>query len=197
METMRHQTADTILQNIAIMLQRRGLTNDWESITKELRQSFNQVENSASLQDPAIKVKVHFDTIKTMGKIQDVVQFIQQSLPSKCILVVKDILSRPFKELIAIDNVEIYWMHELINDIASNTLIPHHRKLGEEEKQRTLKEYGIVAKNLPKLDKTDFVVRYMGFQVHDVIEIQRASITSGVSVVYRVVVNCSWDKLFA
>ena len=193
----REQDAKCILRNTVRMLHRRGLIENEEKTAQEACDTYNSIDNSAQILEPSVKIKLHFDTIKTMGKIEDVVHFVQSSLPSKCILIVKGIASRPFKELISIDNVEIFWMYELQTDLASNMMIPPHKRLTDVEKQAVLAEYSITPKNLPKLDKTDFMVRYMGFDVNDVIEIHRPSITSGISVAYRVVVNCSWDKLFS
>lgn len=191
---MRKEDAARVLRNLAIMLERRGLVDDAERVAKQLVSSYNVVENTAHVEDQ-IRVKLHFDTIRTMGRIQDVIHYIQSAMPTKCFLVVKRIASRPFKELIAMENVEIFWIAELVNDLASNELISKHVRTTEEERQKLLWEFKITTKQLPKMDKTDFMARYMGFRVGDVIKIIRPSPSAGESVSYRVVVNASWDRL--
>ena len=183
----------SVLKNVARMLERRGAISSADTAFEDFRSSYNEVDQSAQIE--GFRVKFHMDTVKTMGKIQDILHFIQESMPAKCILVVQDIVSRPFKELISIENVEIFWLDELYHDVVTNLLIPPHRRVSDQEKAQIFQEYSITAKNLPKIDKTDFMVRYMDFKVNDIIEIRRPSITSGVAIAYRVVVNSSWEKL--
>ncbi|HDD60135.1 MAG: DNA-directed RNA polymerase subunit H [Thermoplasmata archaeon] len=77
---------------------------------------------------------------------------------------------------------------EKIN-VLGHRLVPRHRILNEEEKQELLKRYRISLKDLPKILITDPMVKAIGANIGDVIEIERISPTAGISHYYRYVVE--------
>ena len=92
---------------------------------------------------------------------------------------------------------EIFWVKEFFINPIEHVFTPKIRPLDTEEKQRILEEYDLKLRDLPKMEKTDFEARYFNLKVGDIVEIIRPSIASGEAVFYRLVVNTSWDKLFA
>ncbi len=74
--------------------------------------------------------------------------------------------------------------------ILEHELVPKHRILSEEEKQKLLEKYNISLKNLPKISIKDPVVKLLNdAKVGDVIEITRKSPTAGTTKYYRVIIN--------
>ncbi len=74
-------------------------------------------------------------------------------------------------------------------DIFRHKWVPRARVLSQEEKEKLLKEYNITEFQLPKILKSDPMVKALGAKVGDVIEIVRDSPTAGKTVYYRVVID--------
>ncbi len=67
--------------------------------------------------------------------------------------------------------------------------VPKHEILKEEEAIKLLKRYNISKKQLPRMAKSDPVVKFIGAKIGDVIKITRKSPTTVEAETYRVVVN--------
>lgn len=74
-------------------------------------------------------------------------------------------------------------------DIQTHKLVPKHTKLTEEETQKVLEQFNIAARQLPKILKTDPVLKDMDAKPGEVIKIERNSPTVGKVFFYRVVIN--------
>ena len=74
-------------------------------------------------------------------------------------------------------------------NIFEHKWVPKARVLSEEEKEKLLKKYNISEFQLPKILKSDPMVKALGAKVGDVIEIIRDSPTAGKSIYYRVVID--------
>lgn len=72
-------------------------------------------------------------------------------------------------------NIEIFCQDELTYNVTKHQLVPKHTKT------RLPSKIGL--KNIPKISRTDPVVRFLGFKVGDVVKIERKNGTLG----YRVV----------
>lgn len=67
--------------------------------------------------------------------------------------------------------------------------MPRHRVLPIEEKEALLRKYNVKPSQLPKILSGDPVATALGAKPGDVIEITRRSPVSGVTLVYRIVVE--------
>ena len=79
-------------------------------------------------------------------------------------------------------------------NVLEHELVPEHYLVPEEEEEKILKELGVGKENLPKIRKSDAVLRvlerkYGHIKVGSLIKIVRKSPTAGRVVVYRVVVR--------
>lgn len=74
-------------------------------------------------------------------------------------------------------------------DITKHALVPEHRKLSDEEKQKMLERYNIILRQLPKILKSDPTLTNLDVKPGDLVEIKRKSETVGEALFYRVVVN--------
>lgn len=90
--------------------------------------------------------------------------------------------------------VEIFFIHEFLEDIPSKDIIPEHILLTDEEKEQLTQTYKL--NELSKMFNTDMIARYFGAKVDDVFRIKRYNINSGISTAYRVVVKGSSDIMF-
>jgi DNA-directed RNA polymerase subunit H len=184
-----------ILRNMAKMLERRGLGDSSDAIAEVLLDNYEESQYASVYNN--VRVKIVNESVKNLNKTVGLLSYLQQVKPGEsCLLVVNNIFYQPFKALVAMGNVEVFWTFELFKDLYSNILIPPHRLLSLTEKEKVMREYQVRSKEISRMDRTDFVCRYMGFKVGDLIEIERPSVTSGISVAYRVVTNCSWESMF-
>jgi DNA-directed RNA polymerase I, II, and III subunit RPABC1 len=82
---------------------------------------------------------------------------------------------------------EFFTPLELLINITEHKLVPRHRPLRLQEKDELLKRYGISETQLPRILRSDPVVRYLGVDAGTILEITRKSETSGRYVTYRLV----------
>ncbi len=79
-------------------------------------------------------------------------------------------------------------------NVLEHELVPEHYLVSEEEEEEILKELGVRKDQLPKIKKSDAVLRvlerkYGHIPIGSLIKIVRKSPTAGKIVVYRVVVR--------
>ena len=79
-------------------------------------------------------------------------------------------------------------------NVLEHELVPEHYLVSKEEEEQILKKYGVKKEDLPKIKKSDPVLRVLERQyghipVGSLIKIVRKSDTAGKAVVYRVVVR--------
>lgn len=74
-------------------------------------------------------------------------------------------------------------------DITKNELVPESEVLSKEDEIKLLENLNITKGQLPKLLKTDPMVKKIKAQTGQIIKINRASMTAGESLYYRVVVS--------
>lgn len=73
--------------------------------------------------------------------------------------------------------------------VQDHDLVPPHFILSAEEANQVLMEYGIEARQLPKIHVSDPVIKEIGANVGDIIKILRISPTAKQSVFYRLVID--------
>ncbi len=74
-------------------------------------------------------------------------------------------------------------------DVTTHNLVPKHVKISDSEKEKFLQEQVLATRQLPKILKTDPAILHLKTQAGDIIKVERKSITAGVSLYYRVVVD--------
>ncbi len=74
-------------------------------------------------------------------------------------------------------------------DITTHELVPEHKKLSEENKNKLLEKMNLSLRQLPQILQVDPAIQHLEAEPGDVIQIIRKSETVGESVYYRVVVH--------
>jgi DNA-directed RNA polymerase I, II, and III subunit RPABC1 len=82
---------------------------------------------------------------------------------------------------------EFFEPAELLINITEHRLVPRHRPLRPQEKDELLNRYGVKDSQLPRIFRSDPVVKYLGVDAGTVLEITRKSETAGRYVTYRLV----------
>lgn len=189
-----------VLRNCIKMLFNRNLieTQELNSVSENAVSDYDDVSHTCTVQlsTGVARIKIVNEKISTVSKINGLAQFLETKQEDRRIIICDDIILRAFKEIVEYPLTEVFWIQEFIIDPINHFLTPKHVPLSLAEKEEFLKEYNIKVRDIPRIEKTDPIVRYYNLQVGDIVKIIRSSIASGESVSYRVVTNCSWDKLF-
>ncbi|RZN39056.1 MAG: DNA-directed RNA polymerase subunit H [Methanophagales archaeon ANME-1-THS] len=73
--------------------------------------------------------------------------------------------------------------------ILDHELVPRHEVIGANEVAEILEKFGLRKEQLPKIQKSDPVIREIKAEAGDVVRITRRSRTAGKSLSYRLVIE--------
>ena len=93
------------------------------------------------------------------------------------------------KQVLLDNNVEFFETSHLLQNITKHSLVPQHSKLSAKEVQQLLSGVRCALSQLPKILRSDPVVRYYDFPVDSVIRIARKSGRQPKTYAYRVVID--------
>ena len=189
-------------RNVIKMLQDRGYIIDETdmdmdfntfSVTFFTLTSLNGIYERA---DGSGRIKTKFDTPTTHRlNSKDVGEFLNEAKHDnvgRMILIlrldnmttiVRQNLERLRKSVI----IECFDLKEVLINITEHELVPKHEPLTEEQKQDFLARYHLQPCQLPRIQRTDPVVRYYGVEPGTVLKITRRSEVAGRYVTYRLV----------
>ena len=159
--------------------------------------TFNNIKKNYDINNESIKFTINnidyvikiINRSITGRKIEDIEQIIDMYKNDYKFLIVQSINIKNTDLLNKINNLEIFTIDELLVNIIDHHLVPKHRLLNNNEKDKFLEEYDIKSKNLPRIYVTDPIARYYNAKIGDIMEIERYTPNSGKSIIYRTVVN--------
>mmetsp|Transcript_22677 Transcript_22677/g.20595 ORF Transcript_22677/g.20595 Transcript_22677/m.20595 type:complete len:222 (-) Transcript_22677:14-679(-) len=194
------------------MLKKRGYTVDDSHInmtTEDFQNVFTDNPSRESLtilvqkiDDPEEQLYVFFPegdktgSDKTSEKIgvTHLKKYYQRMLDEnvrRAIIIVRTNMTPFAKQLIKEVAIRGYRMEyfremELLVDITEHKLVPEHIVLSQQQKQELLDRYRLKPSQLPRIQVTDPVARYLGLKPHQVVKIIRPSETAGRYITYRI-----------
>ena len=186
-----------ICKNALKMLHRRKLLDDVDSAFESIS---SQINTKASI-DFTLNNKTKCSIYPLSAKLSSIVQgtpldeYLSNDTDIHKIVIVKEFAKKVVKQILDdYKNAEIFFEHELLEDIPSKIFIPEHQILIKEEKEELLNKFS--ESELSIIYTTDPIARHFNAKVGDIFRIIRPSITSGKSIFYRKVVHGSIDLLF-
>ena len=104
------------------------------------------------------------------------------------IIIANEIATKAEKQIMSLQNIEVFRIMEVIKDISKHHLVPKHILLSKEEANNVMSEYKLNKKDMGRIYIDDPMARYLYAQKDDVIQIIRENTNSGYSTYYRLVV---------
>jgi len=127
--------------------------------------------------------------LETMEKTYNTLQFILilQEYPPSITLQAIQAKDRALQEKGGF--LQIFLTKELMYNPTKHELVPKHKKMTEEEATELVETMQLKSKNqLPFIQKTDVIARWLGLQAGEIVKITRYTETSGKYYYYRVCV---------
>ena len=178
-----------ILKNIILMIYNRGLINksDIDKLYDDKLKNKETNEINIKLNNgKELLIKFFINKLSSIKKIDDIENIIKNNKHN--IFIIKNIQNKIWNQLIEY-NIEIFYDFEFMLNVIDHDLQPKFKKLSNDEKKEFFNIYNIQLKKLPKMLLYDPIARYYKYEIDDIIQITRPSITSGYSITYRAVVN--------
>jgi DNA-directed RNA polymerase subunit H (RpoH/RPB5) len=189
------EIVEVVMTNILKMLERRKVIESWQKEIKNL-------DFSKLIFDFIVKDKTKYSVNIVNAKLSSVVQgtplddYLSNNIDVHKIIVANDVAKKVVKQIIyEYKNAEFFFDYEMLEDIPSKIFIPEHQLLNDDEKSELLSKFN--EHELSSILISDMMSRYYGAKVNDIFRIIRPSITAGKNILYRRVVNGSWDILFS
>ena len=141
--------------------------------------------------DKKIVIKFYKFKLNTIKNDKEIETLINTYSKYHKILIVSDLTIKANKQILDIQNFEVFKINEVIRDIAQHHLVPKHLLLSKEQTEQVIDEYKLKKKDMGRIYIDDPMVKYLYAKKDDIIQIIRPSIYSGYSTYYRLVVNNS------
>jgi DNA-directed RNA polymerase subunit H len=104
--------------------------------------------------------------------------------------IVSDAPLTPYaRKLVAKENIRYLSMQNVLIDLFEHELVPEQTVLSEEERDQLLKDLQIEPSQLPKVRKSDPIIKLLRAKPGDIVRISRRSPTAGSSTYYRLVIS--------
>jgi len=183
------EQSSIIFENLSKMLSRRNILNSKSS--KEFIDSLNQKYNkngiyTIKINDYNFTIIIYFKKLSGIKKNSDIENTLIKTKADFKFLITENFTNKTLSQSKEF-NTELFKTIELLCDIPSNPLIPTHKLLTLEEKQKFISIYN--EKNLARIHSSDVMARHLNAKPNDIIKIIRPTINSGHSIYYRRVVN--------
>jgi DNA-directed RNA polymerase subunit H (RpoH/RPB5) len=185
-----------IVENVLKMLEKRNLINssinEFNNLPKEFDKSIYQIilENKTTCDIYIINAKI--SSIPNGSQLDE---YLSNNIDIHKIVIIREFTKKVIKDVINdYKNVELFFMYEMMEDISNKIFISDHRIINNDEKNELLSKFN--ENELAKILITDKMARYCGAKIGDIFKITRPSFTAGRNILYRKVINGSWDILF-
>jgi DNA-directed RNA polymerase subunit H (RpoH/RPB5) len=178
-----------VLENFIKMLTNRNIldkTKLEQNIADFIAQQND--DNVYQLKKQNICMLYYNKKISNLNKNSEIGLFLQKYADKTKFAIVAFAQNKVISQINNVFKTEIFSINELLINIVDHIIVPQHILLSEEETQVVLDEYNARKRDMPKILKSDPIVRYYNMPVGRICKIIRPSDTSGESVYYRLVI---------
>ena len=184
--------------NVLKMLYRRYLIDDVDTTYNEIKNDINEKAIIEFNLNNGTKCSIYSVNIKMNSIAQGtpIDEYLSNNITIHKIVILKDAAKKVYKQIqTEYKNAEMFFEHEMLEDIPTKINIPQHILLNLNEKQQILSKFS--ESELSHILDIDMMSRYHNAKVGDIFKIIRPSIVAGNSIFYRKVVHGSLDILFS
>lgn len=196
-----------VLRTITSMLVTRGWLN--YTFSDELRQviyndEFNKyhnilIKNGDELLDSTfidcinkkVAIKFYGSKLNTFKNDREIDSFTSKYATAHKILIVNNISPKAEKQAYDTSNFEVFKLNSVIVDISRHVCVPTHILLTNEEAKSVLDEYKLKPQDMGRIFEDDPMAKFLYARKNDIIQIRRATTSSGITTYYRIVVSGS------
>jgi DNA-directed RNA polymerase subunit H (RpoH/RPB5) len=191
------EVSSVVLENVLKMLVRRKNIKSIEKLLDEHKPTFIEKGIVEMKDENNKKISIHINASKLSSIVQgsQLDDYLKNETNVHKIIIMKEPSKKVVKQIMTeYINSEIFFEHEMMEDIPSKFFIPEHQLLTEDEKINILETFK--ENELAKINDTDIMSRYYGAIIGDIFRIIRPSITAGYNIFYRKVVAGNLNQLF-
>lgn len=181
----------TIFDNFTNILKNFRNVNKDSFNLKKINFNNNEINNK----DYAIKIyNLKINNFKKNG----LQAFHTLHKDKKVVFIIESISLKLFTEILqSHNNIEIFMIQDLFHNLYNNVLQPKYELLTNEEKLILKKNYDIYNYQLiPKIKKSDIIVRFFNAKVNDIFKITRFNNEYGKDIYYRIVIDSNYNDIF-
>ena len=184
-----------IFENISKMLFNRHIISSETDMNNQLIKNYDnntsfyksRTDDDNHLKKVAVKLLLR--KITTINKIEDIDNFLDKYQDYYKIIIVSKITPKAHKKFLEYDNLEVFSDDELLTNKIDHIFVPKHIILTTEQQNQIKKEYEFKRNEIGKIKQSDPIARYYNIKVGQIIMIERPSITSGISIYYRICIQ--------
>lgn len=184
-----------VITNVFKMLERRNIIDSWSDELDKIDDLNQVIINLENINNNKYSINITNAKLSSIVQGTPLDQYLLSNLNVHKIIIARDVSKKVVKQIVSdYKNAEFFFESEMLEDIPSKVFISEHKILNTEERAELLNKFS--TKELSKIFLTDMMSRYYGAKLDDVFKIKRPSFTAGKNIVYKHVVNGSWDILF-
>jgi DNA-directed RNA polymerase subunit H (RpoH/RPB5) len=186
---------NVIFENTAKMIANRAKKeqveiNDYSTnIFEQFKKNYDNDTTFYRNGETKIAVKLLFRKITTIRKVEDIEEFLDKFKDHYKFFIITKIAPKAYKQLLEYNNVEVFSDEDLLVNKIDHMFVPKHITLPKEVQEQIRQEYGFKRNEIGKIKESDPIARYYNLKPGDVIEIERPSKISGISIYYRVCIS--------
>ena len=184
-----------ILDNVVLMLSHRIYVDKagekhplltYDDALKKARDVGNNSFTVKADTGDTYAIKIIYQKILTTGKQSVVSEFIKEYESDKKIIIAND-YNNKIIDAVTRQGVQLFKERTLMSDLLTFRDQPTFELLSPKEMEQVKTEYNVTPYTLPKILRTDPVVKYFGLKKGDIIRIISPSPTAGMNTSYQVV----------
>jgi DNA-directed RNA polymerase subunit H (RpoH/RPB5) len=185
---------EIVLNNCLKMIERRNIKLDKDNIFKTLKDelSDNKALNFTDKNNNNYQFIILFLKISNISQLEEVLNV---NVNKYKFVFLQSVTKKVFQQITSTyDNVEVFFIDELLEDIPSKVFIPKHTLLNDSDKTELLNNFK--SSELAKIYEYDIMSRYYNAKPDDIFRIERFNLNSCTSIYYRVIIKSPVDIIF-
>jgi DNA-directed RNA polymerase subunit H (RpoH/RPB5) len=159
-----------------------------EKIHKDLLHNLTGNQTYYTDEQYNIDLYISLDKLKKIDKSGDLAIFLETNPDNYKLVIVNKTIPKLISVFENQNNWELVFNKEMMSSRRDHISNPTFRQMSEEEQDKVRDEYNLLNRNLCIIPKFDAMSRYYKLQPGEIVEIDRASISSGHGIQYRIVV---------